>query len=173
MPKIAAFVLMLVLLLCLAALTACSGNNDRNFQAGSYAADFTLDNLDRQPVSLGSLRGKAVFINFWATTCPPCVKEMPYIQELYLDWSSRSDVAVLTINNAESASTVKNFIQAGRYTFPVLLDAQLEVAQKYRIQYLPTSILVDRDGILQYRVIGPFSSKAAILKAMSGLLSPP
>jgi peroxiredoxin len=171
MKKIPGIILAIMFLTSITILTGCSGDNSQNSQIYITAPDFKLQNLDGQTISLSSFRGKAVFINFWATTCPPCVKEMPYLQELYTDWSARNDVVILSIDMGESEGTILNFMQSHNLTLPVLLDSQLKVAEKYRIQYTPTSILVGKDGQVKYRVIGAFKDKAAIVKAVEGYLT--
>jgi len=142
---------------------ACSGTENTD---SSAAPDFSLNDLSGQPVSLSSLKGRTVLINFWTTTCPPCVAEMPHFQELQQDWAARDDVALLAINMGESAATVGTFIQKNNYSFPVLLDSQLNVSSKYKIRYTPTSILIGKDGQVKQKVIGPFKNKEAILKAI-------
>ncbi|MBN1189233.1 MAG: TlpA family protein disulfide reductase [Dehalococcoidales bacterium] len=159
------------LLLCFTLLAACSeAESPSGTPSAPSAPDFQLKDLEGQSVSLDSLRGRTVFINFWTTTCPPCINEMPHIQELYQDWSGREDVSILTINMGESAGTVRDFIKTSGYTFPVLLDSRLSVSSKYGVQYTPTSLVVDAQGLLQYRVIGPFRNKESIIKIMQNFM---
>jgi peroxiredoxin len=143
-------------------LTACAGGNGQVLTINSPAPDFQLKDLDGQSVSLGSFLGKTVLINFWATTCPPCVGEMPHLQDLYNSWVKRNDVVLLTINGGETFETVKKFIQTNQYTFPVLLDSRYEVAAKYNVKYIPNSFFIDKKGNIKISVIGPFKNKAAI-----------
>lgn len=170
MNKIRQLILVVAILAAIAALPACSGDG-QGLNLGVTAPDFSLPSLDNQSVALSSQRGKVVFINFWTTTCPPCVAEMPHFQELYQEWSARDDVVILTINIGEDAGTIRNFMQSNRYSFPVLLDSQLKVAEKYRIQYTPTSLVIDKNGLLQKRVIGAFKDKAGIVKTVEGVLN--
>jgi peroxiredoxin len=165
-----AFWLVLLVAVAVLALPACSGAKAQSSRPDDPAPDFRLDNLDRQSVSLSSFRGKTVFLNFWATTCPPCVAEMPHIQEFYRDWAEQNGVMVLAINNGEDAATVRNFLQKGGYTFPVLMDSRGQVSQIYRVIYIPTSIIIDPRGLIKYRVVGPFQNKAAIIKAVEPYL---
>jgi peroxiredoxin len=172
MAKIVRLILIVALLTGLPALLACSGGDSQGLQLGYPAPDFRLNDLNNKSVSLSGYLGKVVFLNFWATTCPPCVEEMPHFQALFQDWSARDDVVILTIDIGEDAGLVRNFMQSHQYSFPVLLDTQLKVAEEYRIQYTPTSLVVDKAGLLQYKVIGAFKDKAAIVKAIEGLLKP-
>jgi peroxiredoxin len=171
MKRIPGIILAIIFLTSIAVLMGCSGEDSQNSQIYDTAPDFKLKNLDGQTISLSSFQGKAVFINFWATTCPPCVEEMPYLQELYTDWSARNDVVILTIDMGESEGTIQNFMQSHNLTLTVLLDSQLKVAEKYKIRYTPTSILVGKDGQVKYRVIGAFKDKAAIVKAVEGYIN--
>jgi peroxiredoxin len=170
MHKIRQLILVVAFLAAMAALPACSGDGQGS-NLGVPAPDFALNDLDNQSVSLSSSLGKTVFINFWTTTCPPCVAEMPHFQALSKDWSSRKDVGILTINIGEDAATVRNFMESHQFSFPVLLDSQLKVAEKYRIQYTPTSLVIDKNGVLQQRVIGAFKDKSAIVKMVEGVLN--
>ena len=169
MVKMLGIILAVVLLISMTAFTGCSRSDSS--QDEKAAPDFKLNNLNGQSITLSSFRGKAVLINFWSTTCPPCLAEMPHFQGLYEDWTASNKAVVLTINMGESLSTVKSYIQSNKYTFPVLLDSEGEVAQLYGIQYTPTSILVGKDGLVKYGVIGAFKDKEAIVKAIGGYIS--
>ena len=130
-------------------------------KAGDLAPGFVLQYLDGQSVSLGDLRGKPVLMNFWATRCPPCVSEMPYLQEIYNEWSE-TELMLLAINTGESSTKVNDFIQSHSLSLPVLLDTKQDVAQRYNIQYIPTTFFIDKDGIIQAVKIGAFPNKEAI-----------
>ena len=124
-------------------------------QVGNLAPDFQLQNLDGQTVSLGNLQGKPVLINFWATWCPPCRSEMPYIQEIYDEWSDK-ELVVLAINIGESSSKVEEFMQSYNLSFAVLLDTRQDVAQRYNITGIPTTFSIDKNGIIQEKVSSVF-----------------
>jgi len=168
-------VLVLVLL-----STACSAGSE-SFGGGSTTApvegvgiggiapDFQLPNLDGQAVSLGNLRGEPVLINFWATWCPPCRSEMPYIQEIYEEWADKG-LVILAVNIGESSSTVEDFMQSQNLSFTVLLDTKSDVAQKYNITGIPTTFFMDKDGIIQDRLVGAFQSKAQIEGRLSKIM---
>jgi peroxiredoxin len=169
MSKITAIISTVALLLAgISSLTGCSSTS--NAAGISSHPDFALKNLQGDTVSLSDLRGKVVLINFWAVSCPPCVEEMPTFQSLYRDWAARTDVVFLAINTGESAGTVNDFMQANKYTFTALLDSQYKATEDFQIQYTPTTVLIDKDGNLKYRVVGPFKDKATILKAIGKYL---
>jgi len=138
-------------------------------QVGNLAPDFQLQNLNGQAVSLNNLRGKSVLINFWATWCPPCRGEMPYIQEIYEEWSDK-ELVLLAINIGESSSKAREFMQNHNLSFTVLLDTKQAIAQKYNITGIPTTFFIDKDGIIQGKVIGAFQNKTQIEDGLTKIM---
>jgi len=102
---------------------------------------------------LASYRGKVVLINFWATWCPPCVKEMPSLQRAW-EQLRREHIEVLAVNIGEPAAVVEQFLQQYPVAFPVLLDPELTAATAGKVKGLPTTFVVDPEGQLVYRVMG-------------------
>jgi len=142
-------------------ITGCAAGSEPIATVGEAAPNFELQNLDGQSISLSSLKGKPVLVNFWAIWCSPCVSEMPYIQEIHEDWSD-SGLMVLAINIGDSPPAVEQFLQEHNLSLPVLLDTKKNVAPKYGIRAIPTTFFIDKDGIVRNKVIGAFPSKAAI-----------
>ncbi len=138
-------------------------------QINNLAPDFQLQSLDGQTISLSDLRGKPVLINFWASWCPPCREEMPYLQEIYEEWTDKG-LVVLAINIGESSSTAEEFIQSYNLSFTVLLDTEQDIAQRYNITGIPTTLFIDKDGIIQDKVIGAFQSTAQIENRLSKII---
>ena len=169
MNRILHVILVLVIALSLTT-TACQSKPDSAPQVGRPAPEFQLPNLEGQSISLGDFRGKSVLINFWTTWCPPCRSEMPYIQEVYEEWSDKG-LVVLAIDIGESSSKVENFMQSYNLSFPVLLDSNQSVSLKYRIRAIPTTFFIDKDGIIQDISIGAFPSKAEIEESLSKIIS--
>ncbi|MBI3753715.1 MAG: TlpA family protein disulfide reductase [Deltaproteobacteria bacterium] len=111
------------------------------------APDFTLNTLDGKKVSLKDFRGKVVFLNFWATWCPPCTFEMPSIESLHRKFKDKG-LVVVAVNSEEGAKKVNNFIKKKGYTFLVLLDTDGSVANdSYKAIGFPTTYLIDRRGL--------------------------
>jgi peroxiredoxin len=125
--------------------------------AGSMAPDFALETLDGQTVSLADLRGQVALINFWATWCPPCREEMPAIQNVY-DRYRDHGFTVLAVNLLETNAEVVAFAEELDLTFPILMDRQGQVFERYRVRGLPTTFFVDRAGVVRsVKVGGPMS----------------
>lgn len=137
--------------------------------AGEQAPDFQLQDLNGQAISLSDLRGKPVLINFWATWCPPCRGEMPYLQEIYEEWAG-SGLVVLAVNLGESPAEVEDFRQSQNLTFTVLLDARQTVGQTYNITAIPTTFFIDKNGIIQEWVTGAFPDKTQIENRLSKIM---
>jgi peroxiredoxin len=124
-------------------------------RVGQPLADFTLPDLQGRLVQLSSLRGKVVFINVWATWCPPCVEEMPTVQRLYERLQARG-LEVLAISlDALGGQVVGPFMRDHRLTFPALLDTRSSVERLYRTGGVPESFIVDKHGRLVEKIVGP------------------
>lgn len=118
--------------------------------------DFTLEDLQGNKVTLSKFKGKKVYLNFWATWCPPCKEEMPDIEKLYHE-TKDTDLVILAIDVGEDKNTVQNFIANNNYNFTVLLDVKGEVSQLYQVTGIPTSYFIDTKGNLDNGVTGAIS----------------
>jgi peroxiredoxin len=161
------------LLLTFALLVAgCSGDSEasakKGVSEGRYALDFTLEILDGSKASLSDYVGSVILVNFWATWCPPCRDEIPHFEEAYQAYKDEGFV-VLGVNYQESAAEVEPFVEGLGVTYPILLDESGTVTKKYRAVGLPTSVLVDRDGVIQMRHAG-FLSEGQLGQYLSEFL---
>ncbi len=129
--------------------------------AGHPAPDFSLTRLDGGALSLTELRGRPVVLNFWASWCGPCEAEMPELQKAFERYGDKG-LVVLGVNQGELAPTVADFTRRLGLTFPIVLDTSLDVSQDYRINSLPTTLFIDRDGVIRDQVIGQMNT--AILR---------
>ncbi len=114
------------------------------------APGFSLQSSDGQQVSLGELKGKVVMVNFWATWCVPCRQEMPHLQALYERYNSLGfELLAVNVekNNAEGA---RKWLEETPVTFPVLFDPNNEVTKLYKVQTMPSTVLVARDGTMRF-----------------------
>lgn len=124
-------------------------------RVGQPVADFVLPDIQGRQVQLSSLRGKVVFINVWATWCQPCIDEMPTIQRLYEQMQARG-LEVLTVSlDPLGAQIVEPFMNRYQLSFPVLLDTKSQVEKLYGTTGVPESFIVDQNGHLVEKVIGP------------------
>jgi len=117
------------------------------------APDFTLADLNGRRVRLEDLRGKVVFLNFWATWCPPCVLEMPTMEKLHGEFGSKG-LVILAVNFRESPEQVKTFLKKHQLTFTTLLDPKGRVFKLYQAWSLPTTTIVNKKGQAVGKVIG-------------------
>jgi thiol-disulfide isomerase/thioredoxin len=123
---------------------------------GEPAPDFVLRDLDGSVVTLSELRGKVVYVNFWATWCRPCKKELPDIQTIADEHAD--DLVVLAINYRESADDARAYFEENGLRLRVLLDGG-GVYDQYRLRGLPDSFFIDRDGNLAEFQIGELSEE--------------
>jgi cytochrome c biogenesis protein CcmG/thiol:disulfide interchange protein DsbE len=131
-------------------------------KVGQPAPDFALWSLDGQTIRLSDLRGRVVLINFWATWCGPCRAEMPEIETVYREFKDQGFV-VLAVNEEnvsleEARKLARDFRDELDLTFPILLDGpEGQVFRQYRLYGLPSSFIVDRDGVIRTVRFGPLS----------------
>lgn len=119
------------------------------------ASDFELQNMDEENIKLSDYRGKVVLINFWATWCPPCVREMPSMERLQQRLGD-DGFKVIAVNQMENPDDVFAFTgQLELYpTFDILFDQNSKVSQAYAVRGLPTTYLIDKKGNIRYRAVG-------------------
>jgi len=117
------------------------------------AIDFKLKDLNGKELSLSDLKGKRVFLNFWATWCPPCKAEMPEIEKLYQE-TKNSNLVIVAVEIGEPLNTVKPFIASNKYNFKVLIDPNQSVATQYNVTSIPTSYFINVDGNIVSKNIG-------------------
>jgi thiol-disulfide isomerase/thioredoxin len=119
------------------------------------APDFNLPDMDENRHSLKQYRGKVVLINFWATWCPPCIREMPSLEKLYQKFKDKPFV-MLAINQWEDEDRVFEFMGQLKTipTFPILFDPDSKISDAYGVQGLPSSYIIDKQGQIVYRATG-------------------
>jgi peroxiredoxin len=136
------------------ALVLLSCNQDPGPQVGMAAPEFELPDLEGDRHRLADFRGKVVVLNFWATWCPPCIDEMPSLEKLHRALAERG-VAVVAISVDERFSDVPAFVGKLGLTFAVLYDEGKRVSRKYRTFKYPETYILDREGRLRSKVVGP------------------
>ena len=124
------------------------------------ALDFILYDQYGNTHTLSEYEGKTVFLNIWATWCPPCKQEMPYIEELYKEYNlNKEDVVILGLaspylGKEGSKEDIKEFLKSNKYTFPVVFDENADLIYSYGIQAFPTTFVIDKEGYIAQYVPG-------------------
>ncbi len=130
-------------------------------QVGNLAPDFTLKNLNGENVTLSELRGEPVILNFWATWCYWCLVEMPFLEEIYEEWTEKG-LVMLAIDVGESSATVTSFMESNDISLPVLLDVSGVTPGKYNLRGYPTTYFLDKNGVIQAFRVGAFLDKESL-----------
>jgi len=120
---------------------------------GDLSPDFSLPDVGGEPTTLAEYRGRVVVLNFWSISCSPCLDELPELQEFYLAYRSQA-VVVMAIHVGEGSERAQGVSDARGVTFPVLLDRNWAVADSYQVRGLPTTLVLDRDGVIRQLLIG-------------------
>ena len=120
---------------------------------GNQAIDFQVKSLNGTSVKLSDFRGKPVLLNFWATWCGPCRSEVPYLQQIY-DTYSANGLVMMPVEVGENSTAIKDFMTSLNITLPVLSDPDKTVAKAYSITAIPTTLLIDKNGIIRAIKIG-------------------
>ena len=154
--------------IAVSALVSCHGAGSP--RSGDLAPDFVLPDLAGNVQKLSNHRGKPVLVNLWATWCPPCIAELPLLDEIVRDYGPRG-LVVLGIAGDDEADRVRDFVAKYSPAFKVLLDPGGTVGTQYGITGYPETFLVDRDGRLVAKFIGPVPSDSGRLApAITALL---
>jgi thiol-disulfide isomerase/thioredoxin len=127
------------------------------------APNITLKTLDGKDVQLADLKGKNIVLNFWATWCPPCKREMPDLQKYYTDYKDQQNVVVIGANltfSKDSKEKVESFIESYDLSFPIYLIEDKDVLDLYRITTIPSTFFIDIDGRVQRKMVGPLTTSS-------------
>ena len=154
--------LCLLLFLTILALTAvpCFA-----IRINTPAPDFTLKDLQGPRQTLSAHKGKVVLLNFWSTTCPPCVQELPSLNELYKE-QRQAGLLVLGIALDPAEKPVRELVGKLRLEFPIMLDSNKDVYfDSYGLFGQPVSVIVDRSGIIREKIIGAADWNSPQIKA--------
>lgn len=123
-----------------------------NGYKGDTAADFTIRQLDGSEFHISDFKGKqAVYLIFWATWCPNCKREIPKLKQIHANYSD--DIKVLAINTSinDSIKKVKRYMNKHNLTYPVAYDTQSKITKLYAVMGTPTQLVIDINGVIQYR----------------------
>lgn len=130
---------------------------------GDMAPALTLPRIDGDTASLASLRGRVVIVNLWATWCPPCVREMPSLQRVYERFRDEGlEILAVAVDDEPGVrgpdgrieGPVSRFVEEYGLTFPVAVDPTGDTERRFGTEYLPTTVLIDREGRIRATEIG-------------------
>jgi cytochrome c biogenesis protein CcmG/thiol:disulfide interchange protein DsbE len=136
--------------LFLATSLLCSANAALGLEQGQQAPDFTLPDIaeGKPPITLSALRGKTVYVDFWASWCAPCLRSMPLINELYARYRDQG-FEVIAINVDDPIEDGREFLLDTPLDYLIAADTKGEMLGAYAVRGMPTSFLIDRDGVVR------------------------
>ena len=143
----------LVKIIAFVAAVLCSVHASASVNVSEQAPDFTLKSLDGQNLRLEEYRGQVVLINFWASWCGPCRQEMPILDQLHKRYED-TGFAVLGVNVEGEIAPAQKIVDKTNVTFPVLIDEGQSVSQMYDLEAMPSTVVVDRNGVIRYVHMG-------------------
>lgn len=132
-------------------------SDDRAPQLGYRAPEFTLMDAEGQPISLSDLSSvdKPILLNFWVSSCAPCIQEIPHLQDFYEQYQDQ--VRIVGINWSEDPTKIRAFLQERGATYPNLIDRQGKAVVSYRITGTPTSFFIDENQVIRGVWLGPIT----------------
>jgi peroxiredoxin len=143
-------------------------------ETGLAAPDFTFPGIDGKMVKLSDHRGKIVLVNIWATWCPSCVDEMPSMEKLYQKLQGEKFEILAVSIDSLGATAVEPFMKKYHLTFPALIDSAGAIRMGYRTTGVPESFIIDKNGILVKKIIGPINwAQPEVLRFFHDLIQKP
>lgn len=135
-----------------------SVDQESGLEINEYAPDFELENLAGEKVRLSDYKGKKVILNFWATWCPPCRVEMPFMQNYYETYKEDANVEILAVNmtkieRGDKLENIQEFVNENNLTFPILMDQDGEIMDLYRVRAYPTTYILNTEGMISDRIV--------------------
>ncbi len=141
---------------CMALMMSCGGKNSEGtlVKVGDAVPQFTVEKLDGTQFNIAEHMGEVVWINFWATWCPPCREELTRVQSDIIDHFAGQDFTFIPISRGEDAETVKAFLEENGYGFVPGLDTDESVYGLFASQYIPRNFIIDQDGKVAFFGVG-------------------
>lgn len=142
-------------------------------QVGFQAPHFTLTGLDNQAYKVAGKRDKPVILNFWASWCGPCRMEAPDLQKVYEKYGQQVDLYAVNVTSNDSPEAASAFVQSFKLSFPIPMDVDGSIANRYQVQAFPTTYLIDKQGVIQKKIIGMTDAATLELELRNLLSSTP
>ena len=169
---------LLVIAVVISMFAGCGAPQQACPKIGDKAPDFTLTTLDGKSISLSSFAGKPVVINTWSISCIRCKEEMPFFQDVMVGSGQKNETIFLSVNTMDNTADVKKFLSDNKYTFNVVSDMYRKAVNSAFCfpssgprSGDPYTIFIDSKGLVKNIVIGGFSNKEELIKAVE-LISP-
>lgn len=143
-----------------------------SIEIGKPAPDFVLTTFEGQDYASEELRGKVLVVNFWASWCNPCELEAEDLQSAWTKYEPTGEVLFLGVDWTDTDSEAQAYMKKFGITYPSGPDYGTRISQAYRTTGVPETYIIDKDGILAYVKLGPFSSLQEIIAAIDPLLEP-
>lgn len=151
---------MLILAIAISFLVYLKNENAKKEDIGSnlyqYAPDFESWQLDGSRFALSDVKGRPIILNFWATWCPPCIREMPALQKAYEE--SDGEIMVIGVNMGEDEETIRKFLETKvNVSYPIVLDKNTAIVESYNVIIKPSTFFIDKDGMITDKKLGELS----------------
>lgn len=141
-------------------------------KVGAPIPDIELTDSQEKKLKLSELKGSVVFVNFWASWCPPCIDEIPSIEVLYKYLSGNSNFKMLTILYQDDENRVPRYMKQQGYTFPIYRDPDGSAAKRFGITGVPETFIIDKKGTLRKKVVGPLEwNSPPVIEAFLNLIN--
>jgi cytochrome c biogenesis protein CcmG/thiol:disulfide interchange protein DsbE len=138
---------------------------------GDRVSDITLTTFDGEQIVVDDLRGKVVVLNFWASWCKPCEQEAADLEAAWRKYQPGGEVVFLGVDYVDTEPEARAYLKKFSITYPNGPDLGTRISQKFRIQGVPETYILDQEGVLRFVQIGPFTALGQITSAIDPLLS--
>ncbi len=146
--------ILVVLVIIVAASVILTKKQDTAPEVGHVAPNFTLTTLSGQTLNLTQFRGKPVYLNFFASWCPPCQFETPDVEKMYKKYGNKITFIGVNLAFNDTVPRLKQFLKTYGVTYPVLLDKSGSVTKTYKVMAIPTSFFIKSNGVIMYHYLG-------------------